>query len=97
MCIRDRTETDPATAAAHWRIYNIGNHTPVRLDHVIATIETACGRKAIKRHLPAQPGDVQATYADVADLTASVDFRPDTPIETGIARFVAWYREFYRI
>lgn len=90
-------EADPATAAAPWRIYNIGNHTPVRLDHFIATIEAACGRKAIKRHLPAQPGDVQATYADVADLTASVDFRPDTPIETGIARFVAWYREFYRI
>ncbi len=88
---------DPATAAAPWRIYNIGNHTPVRLDHFIATIEAACGRKAIKRHLPAQPGDVQATYADVADLAARVDFRPETLIETGIARFVAWYREFYRI
>lgn len=93
----DNTAADPATAAAPWRIYNIGNHTPVRLDHFIATIEAACGRKAIKRHLPAQPGDVPATYADVADLTARVDFRPDTPIETGIARFVAWYREFYRI
>ncbi len=92
-----KAEADPATAAAPWRLYNIGNHTPVRLDHFIATIEAACGRKAIKRHLPAQPGDVQATYADVADLAARVDFRPDTPIETGIARFVAWYREFYRI
>ncbi len=92
-----KAEADPATAAAPWRLYNIGNHTPVRLDHFIATIEAACGRKAIKRHLPAQPGDVPATYADVADLTARVDFRPDTPIETGIARFVAWYREFYRI
>lgn len=93
----DKAAADPATAAAPWRIYNIGNHTPVRLDHFIATIEDACGRKAIKRHLPAQPGDVPATYADVADLTARVDFRPDTPIETGIARFIAWYREFYRI
>lgn len=92
-----KAATDPATSAAPWRIYNIGNHTPVRLDRFIATIEDACGRKAIKRHLPAQPGDVPATYADVADLTARVDFRPDTPIETGIARFVAWYREFYRI
>lgn len=91
------TATDPATAAAPWRLYNIGNHTPVRLDRFIETIEAACGRKAIKRHLPAQPGDVQSTYADVADLAARVDFRPDTPIETGIARFVAWYREFYRI
>jgi UDP-glucuronate 4-epimerase len=88
---------DPATSTAPWRLYNIGNHTPVRLDRFIAAIEDACGRKAIKRHLPAQPGDVPATYADVADLTANVDFRPDTPIETGIARFVAWYREFYRI
>ncbi|HEV7256153.1 MAG TPA: NAD-dependent epimerase [Bosea sp. (in: a-proteobacteria)] len=88
---------DPATAAAPWRIYNIGNHTPVRLDRFIAVIEAACGKAAIKRHLPMQPGDVRATYADVADLMARVDFRPDTPIEDGIARFVAWYREFYRI
>ena len=58
-------------------------------------IEAACGKTAIKRHLPMQPGDVRATYADVSDLMARVDFRPDTPIETGIARFVAWYRDFY--
>ncbi|HEY5793995.1 MAG TPA: NAD-dependent epimerase [Bosea sp. (in: a-proteobacteria)] len=87
--------TDPATAAAPWRIYNIGNHTPVRLDRFISVIEAACGKAAIKRHLPMQPGDVRATYADVSDLMARVDFRPDTPIEEGIARFVAWYREFY--
>ncbi len=86
---------DPATAAAPYRVYNIGNHTPVRLDRFIAVIEQACGKAAIKRHLPMQPGDVRATYADVSDLMARVDFRPDTPIETGIARFVAWYREFY--
>jgi UDP-glucuronate 4-epimerase len=89
--------TDPATAAAPWRLYNIGNHTPVRLDRFIAVIEAACGKKAIKRHLPMQPGDVPATYADVRDLAASVDFRPDTPIEEGIAHFVAWYRGFYRV
>lgn len=88
---------DPATAAAPWRIYNIGNHTPVRLDRFIAVIEAACGKAAIKRHLPMQPGDVRATYADVSDLMARVDFRPDTPIETGIARFVAWYRDFYGV
>lgn len=87
--------SDPATAAAPWRIYNIGNHTPVRLDRFIEVIEEACGKQAIKRHLPMQPGDVRATYADVSDLIARVDFRPDTPIEDGIARFVAWYREFY--
>ena len=85
----------PATAAAPWRVYNIGNHTPVRLDRFIAVIEAACGRAAIKRHLPMQPGDVRATYADVSDLMARVDFRPDTSIETGIARFVEWYRAFY--
>ncbi|MBX9908435.1 MAG: NAD-dependent epimerase [Beijerinckiaceae bacterium] len=90
----DGLAPDPASADAPWRIYNIGNHTPVRLDRFIAVIEEACGRPAIKRHLPMQPGDVRATYADVADLMAAVDFRPDTPIETGIARFVKWYREY---
>ncbi|AMJ63650.1 hypothetical protein AXW83_12565 [Bosea sp. PAMC 26642] len=93
----DQARPDPATAAAPWRIYNIGNHTPVRLDRFIAVIEAACGKPAIKRHQPMQAGDVPATYADVADLTARVDFRPDTPIETGIGRFVAWYREFYGV
>jgi UDP-glucuronate 4-epimerase len=92
----DPAAPDPATAAAPWRIYNIGNHTPVRLDRFIAVIEEACGRTAVKRHLPMQPGDVPATYADVRDLAAAVDFRPDTPIEEGIARFVAWYRAFYK-
>lgn len=93
----DSAAPDPATAAAPHRIYNIGNHSPVRLDRFIAVIEDACGKAAIKRHLPMPAGDVRATYADVGDLQTQVDFRPDTPIETGIARFVAWYREFYRI
>lgn len=93
----DPARPDPATSSAPWRIYNIGNHTPVSLSRFIDVVEQACGRKAVRRHLPAQPGDVPVTYADVADLTARVDFRPDTPIETGIARFVAWYRDFYRI
>jgi UDP-glucuronate 4-epimerase len=93
----DPAAPDPASAAAPWRIFNIGNHTPVRLDRFIAVIEAACGKAAIRRHLPMQPGDVRATYADVADLMAAVDFRPDTPIEDGIARFVAWYRDFYRV
>jgi len=93
----DRLAPDPATAAAPYRIYNIGNHTPVRLDRFIAVIEDACGRSAIKRHLAMQPGDVRATYADVSGLTGRVGFRPDTPIEEGIARFVAWYRDFYKV
>lgn len=93
----DHKRPDPATSAAPWRIYNIGNHTPVALSHFIDVVEAACGRKAIRRHLPAQPGDVPTTYADVADLAAAVEFRPDTPIEVGIPRFVAWFRKFYRV
>lgn len=86
---------DPATAAAPYRIYNIGNHTPIRLDRFIAVIEAACGKKAIKRHLPMQPGDVPVTYADVSALAARVGFSPSTAIETGIQRFVDWYRAYH--
>lgn len=93
----DAARPDPATATAPFRIYNIGNHTPVRLDRFIAVIEQACGRTAIKRHLPAQPGDVPATYAEISDLAARTGFCPRTLIEDGIPRFVAWYREFYGI
>jgi UDP-glucuronate 4-epimerase len=93
----DPARPDPATAAAPFRVYNIGNHTPVRLDRFIGVVEQACGRPAIKRHLPAQPGDVPATYADVSDLAARTGFSPQTPIEVGIPRFVDWYREFYRV
>jgi UDP-glucuronate 4-epimerase len=93
----DREHPDPATSAAPWRIYNIGNHTPVALSRFIDVVESACGCEAVRRHLPAQPGDVPTTYADVADLAAAVDFRPNTPIEIGIPRFVAWFREFYRV
>jgi UDP-glucuronate 4-epimerase len=91
----DPSRPDPATAAAPFRIYNIGNHTPVRLRDFIATIETALGRKAEQRLLPMQPGDVPATYADVDDLSAAVGFSPKTPIQEGIRRFVDWYRTFY--
>jgi UDP-glucuronate 4-epimerase len=93
----DAVSPDPARSRAPWRIYNIGNRSPVPLDRFIAAIEAACGAKAIKRHLPMQPGDVRATFADIADLQAHAGFRPDTPIETGIARFVAWYRAFYGV
>lgn len=87
---------DPATAAAPWRVYNIGNHTPVRLLDFVSVIENAVGRKAIVRRLPKPPGDVQETHADVGNLRRDADFAPDTSIEDGIARFVEWYREFYR-
>jgi UDP-glucuronate 4-epimerase len=88
---------DPSRAAAPYRVYNIGNHTPVTLERFIAAIENAVGRKAQRRLLPMQPGDVPQTYADVAALQQAVGFSPDTTIEEGIARFVAWYRDYYGV
>ena len=88
---------DPGTSAAPFRLYNIGNNQPVELMHLIRVLEEAIGRPAVKRMLPMQPGDVPATYADVDDLTRAVGFQPATPIEEGVRRFVAWYREFYGV
>ncbi|MBL0939131.1 MAG: NAD-dependent epimerase [Gemmatimonadaceae bacterium] len=88
---------DPATSKAPWRVYNIGNNNPVELMHLIGTIEQSLGRTAEKRMLPLQMGDVPATYADVEALVQDVGFAPKTPIETGVSRFVAWYREYYGI
>jgi UDP-glucuronate 4-epimerase len=85
---------DPATSRAPWRIYNIGNNQPVEPEHLLAVIEAATGRTAVRELLPMQPGDVTETYADIADLAAAVDFAPRTPIEDGIARFVTWYRGY---
>ena len=85
------------SSRAPYRVYNIGNNNPVALMDMIATIEKALGKTAEKRMLPMQPGDVPATYADVDDLQADVGFKPATPIETGIARFVAWYKEYYGV
>jgi UDP-glucuronate 4-epimerase len=78
------------------RIYNIGNNRPEDLMHVVAVLEQALGREAIREMLPMQPGDVLATYADIDDLMRDVDFRPQTSIENGIADFVAWYRDHYK-
>jgi UDP-glucuronate 4-epimerase len=91
----DPRRPDPASAAARHRVYNIGNNSPVTLARFIEAIETALGRKAERRMLPMQPGDVPATYADIADLAAATGFKPNTTIEDGMARFVAWYRSFY--
>ncbi len=87
---------DPATSSAPYRVYNIGNHRPVELGHFIAVLEECLGRKAEINFLPMQPGDVTVTSADVTDLAAAVGFTPETGIETGIARFVEWYRGYYR-
>ena len=87
---------DPATSSAPYRLYNIGNHAPIQLMDYVACIEKAVGRAAVVNMLPMQPGDVPATFADVEDLKADVGFEPKTPIEEGIRRFIAWYREYYR-
>ena len=86
---------DPGTSYAPYRIYNIGNHRPVELSQFIETLEQCLGRKAVKNLLPMQAGDVPVTCADVDDLRAAVGFAPDTPLEEGIGRFVAWYRGYY--
>jgi UDP-glucuronate 4-epimerase len=88
---------DPGTSWAPHRVYNIGNHNPVDLMHFIEVLEGVLGRKAEKKLMPMQLGDVPATYADVDDLVRDVGFSPSTPIEVGIARFVTWYREYYRV
>jgi len=85
-----------ATSSAPYRVYNIGNHNPVELGRFIEVLEECLGKKAEKNLLPMQPGEVLITYADVADLAKAVGFKPDTCIEDGIARFVGWYRQYYR-
>ncbi|MBW2369273.1 MAG: NAD-dependent epimerase [Deltaproteobacteria bacterium] len=89
-------DPDPGTSYGPYRLYNIGNNTPVALMRFIEVIEDTLGKKAKKTYLDLQPGDVPATYADVDALMADVDFKPQTSIETGIERFVAWYREYYQ-
>jgi len=93
----DAAAPDPGTSAAPWRIYNIGNNRPEDLTYVVSLLEKEFGRTAIRDMLPMQPGDVEATFADVADLERDIGFRPATSIEDGIARFASWYREYHRI
>ncbi|ASS76732.1 capsular biosynthesis protein CpsI [Tumebacillus algifaecis] len=88
---------DPGTSYAPYKIYNIGNNSPVQLSYFIETLEKALGKQAIKEMLPMQDGDVPATYADVDDLMRDVDFKPATSIEDGIHRFVAWYKDYYGV
>ena len=88
---------DPATSRAPYRLYNIGNNEPVSLLRMIEILEDCLGRRAEKRMLPMQPGDVPATYADVDDLVRDVGFQPRTPLEVGIRRFVEWYAEYFGV
>jgi len=88
---------DPATSAAPWKIYNIGNNNPEDLMQVVSLLEKEFGRTAIKEMLPMQPGDVPATYADIDDLAREIGFRPATTIENGIAKFAKWYRDYHNL
>jgi UDP-glucuronate 4-epimerase len=88
---------DPGTSAAPYRLYNIGNNNPVELMYLIETIEKALGRTAKKEMMPIQPGDVPSTYADVDALIEDVGFKPETSIEDGVARFIAWYRSYFGV
>jgi len=87
----------PASSSAPYRLYNIGNHQPVELLRYIEVLEDCLGRKAERRLLPMQPGDVADTWADVEALREDVGYSPSTPIEVGVARFVAWYREYHDV
>ncbi len=92
----DMLHPDPARSYAPYRIYNIGNHQPVKLLVFIETLERALGKKAVKNFLPMQPGDVLATCAEIEDLRAAVGFAPSTPLGEGLAKYVAWHRGYYR-
>ncbi|HRP08495.1 MAG TPA: NAD-dependent epimerase [Gemmatimonadales bacterium] len=93
----DGDNPDPATSAAPYRLYNIGNNQPTALMDLIASLEQHLGRTAEKVMVPMQMGDVPATWADVSDLVRDVGFDPGTPIDEGVGNFVAWYREFYGV
>ncbi len=88
---------DSATSYAPWRVYNIGNNEPVELMRYVEVLERCLGKKAQKLMLPLQAGDVPETYADVDDLARDVGFKPATTVEEGIAKFVAWYQDYYRV
>jgi UDP-glucuronate 4-epimerase len=93
----DSHNPDPATSKAPYRVFNIGGGNPVELMHYIETIESCLGKSALKNFLPMQAGDVAETSADVTALADYVGYKPETKIETGIARFVDWYRHYYKV
>ena len=92
----DPLAPDPSSSRAPYRLYNVGNGCPVSVDHFISVLEGHLGRAARRRPVAAQPGDMESTAADVGSLSRDFGYRPLTPVETGLARFVDWYREFFR-
>ena len=93
----DAAKPDPSTSSAPYRLFNIGNHEPVRLMRMVETLEKALGRTAKKEFLPMQPGDVAATYADLEEFYEVTNFRPQVSVEAGATAFVKWYRDFYKV
>lgn len=93
----DAHHPDPATSKAPWRIYNIGNNQPVKLMRYIEVLQECLGKKAELNLLPLQPGDVPDTFANVDDLVRDVGYKPATPVEEGVRRFVDWYRSYYQV
>ena len=92
----DSENPDPGTSNCPWRVYNIGNNNPVKLMDYIEALEESIGLKAIKNLLPLQPGDVESTYADVSDLINDFDYKPAMPVKDGVAKFVDWYKDYYK-
>lgn len=93
----DPASPDPSFSSAPYKIHNIGNSNPEKLTDFIEAIETALGKKARKQMMPIQPGDVEKTWADVSSLQKEYAYQPGTPVDIGIARFVTWYREYYKV
>ncbi len=92
----DRSNPEPSSSYAPYKIYNIGNNKPVKLLDFITTLESLLGVEAKKEFLPMQPGDVEATYADIEDLYEAIGFQPSTSIQEGLRKFVEWYNTYYQ-
>ena len=84
-------------SSAPYKIYNIGNSSPVMLEDYVNSLEAALGKKAIKEYMPLQPGDVPAAHSDVSDLTKNTGYKPFTPVNIGVQKFVDWYRKYYNV
>lgn len=93
----DETEDKLSESFAPYKIYNIGNNNPVKLEKFISVLEEKIGKKAIKNYMEMQPGDVIRTYADTSDLEEAIGFKPNTSIEDGLEKFVEWYKEYYKV
>lgn len=91
------SQLPPNISHAPYRIYNIGNNRPVKLLYLIQLLEQNLGKTAIKNFLPMQPGDVQSTFADITDIANDVGFKPSTPIEEGVKKFIKWFKDYYHI